>query len=394
MSFQGTDNITRFRGDIRPAIIAAIRTAAMAGLLITVIYCIFAYQEDLNTGNLKRIATYIEQLTFDGDQVDSFSFEAGSAAACVPFDVGLAVCSGGSFRFVPPFKDMEYSRQIKYTDPHIAACPQFVYVYDLGGRGISRFNSYSLLDETTLGSDIVSLTVNDAGQCAVVTDEAGYRSAVTVLGKHLNERFKWQTSEHFAFLAALAPDGDTVAVLCLGQKNGASNLYIRYQPTDGGECRATVELGDIKVYAMEYYSNNRLMVVSDRGLQVFDGDGWLKCSFACAPGELISCALRRGGYCALSLTGERGDASRVLVVSETCREVWRGEARGAVRYMALSDGQLAFIAQDGVHRVLLPEGTEDVKAMGGMRGVVITETGSVAAVYADRAQLVHFVTEE
>ena len=394
MSFQSIDNVTRFRGDFRPAVIAALRTVAMAGIVLTIVYCIFNFQEDLNTGNLRRIASYIEQLTFDEDPVDTFTFDAGTASSYAPFDVGVAICAGGSFRFVPPFADMEYSCRIKYTDPRLAPCGQFVYVYDLGGRGISRLNSYSLLDEITLDSDIISLSVNSSGQCAVVTNEAGYRTAVTVFGKHLKEQFKWQTSEHFAFLSALSPDGGTAAVLCLGQKDGAPNLYIRYQPTSGSECKTTVELGDMNVYDMEYLSNSRLMVVGDRGVQVFDNAGKLRGSLEIRSGTLTSCELRREGWCALAVKAEKGDSTRVFVLDESCQELWSGDVRGAVRYMALSDDQLAFIAHDGVHRVLLPEGEEAVRAMVGMRDVLITETGSVAAVYSDRAQLVSFEAED
>ena len=150
----------------------------------------------------------------------------------------------------------------------------------------------------------------------------------------------------------------------------------------------------MNVYDMEYLSNSRLMVVGDRGVQVFDNSGKLRGSLEIRSGTLTSCELRREGWCALAVKAEKGDSTRVFVLDESCQELWSDDVRGAVRYMALSDDQLAFIAHDGVHRVLLPEGEEAVRAMVGMRDVLITETGSVAAVYSDRAQLVSFEAED
>ncbi len=380
--------ITRFREDRRLNIIAGLRSLSLAGILLTVVFCIFHYQEDLNIQNLRRIVSYIDQLTFSASETDTFTFDAGLSTAYEAFDVGVATCSGGSFRFIPPFENMGFSKQIKYADPHMRVSGGSVFVYDLGGRGISRFNSYSRLAETTMDCRILSFSSNSAGQCAVVTDEEGYRTALTVLDKHLKEIYKWQTSEHFAFLSALSPNGRTAAVLCVGQKEGAADFYIRYQPVNGDDCTVTIDLGDRKVYSMEYADNDRLILLCEDGVYAYDDDGALKGSFDFSSGSLIAFDHRPEGSCAFTLKGDRGDSSRVVVLDGKCAARFDATCEGDVRLLACGSGQLAWLSGKTLFTAALSEGEIKSTELSGVRDVLITETGRVAAVFGDCARII------
>lgn len=382
--------VTRFRQDRRLSVIAGLRSLSLVGILLTVVFCIFHYQEDLNIQNLRRIVSYIDQLTFSGSETDTFTFDAGLSTAWEAFDVGVATCAGGSFRFIPPFENMGFSAQIKYANPYMRVSGGSVFVYDLGGRGISRFNSYSCLGETALDSRILSFTANRSGQCAVVTDEEGYRTALTVLDKHLKAVYKWQTSAHFAFLSALSPNGRTAAVLCVGQKNGAANLYIRYQPVSGADCTVTIELGNRKVYSMEYAENGRLQVLCEDGLYTYDEDGAPGASFTFPAGSLIAFDHKPEGGCALTLKGERGDTSRVVVLDTDCAVAFDAACEGDVRTLACAGGRAAWLSGNTLYSADLAEGEIKSTELSGVRGVCITETGKVAAVFGDCARVIDF----
>ncbi len=390
MSNQYADKVLSFREDRRLAVVSAVRSLCLIGLLMTVIYCIFAYHESLNTVNAKRIISYIERMTLQGEETDSFALEWGLDNTYAPFDVGVASCSGGYYRFIPPFKDMEYSYQVKYASPYIETCDGFLYVYDLGGRGITRLNSYACLGSTTLDSDIISLSANLSGEVAVVTDEEGYRSAVMVTDKNFKQLFKWQTADHFIFMAALSPNGKDIAILCLGQRDGKADYYIMLQSIDEDDRRATIDLGDTAVYSIKYYSNGRLMILSERGLYAYNGSGELICSYPFSEGTLMSFSHEREGRCAVSLKGDVGDTSKILVLDEDCEPVYEEVTAGSVRYMALRENTLAYLSPEGAVRVGLHDGQREAKDAPGARDILITETGAVAAVYTDSAKIVPF----
>ncbi|MEA4920051.1 MAG: DUF5711 family protein [Clostridiaceae bacterium] len=390
MSNLSNAKITRFREDKRLAVISAIRSLSLVGLLITMVFCIFTYREDLNITNIKRIISYIDHVTFEGSQTDTFPFDAGLNTSYKAFDVGIATCSGGSFRFIPPFENMDYSKQIKYSNPYMRVSGNSILVYDLGGTGISRLSSYSLLYETTLKSNILSLSANLSGECSVITDEAGFRTALTVFDKRLKDVYKWQTSDHFAFLSALSPNAKTAAVLCIGQKDGASDTYIRYQPTDGEECKITIDLGNRDVYSMEYYSNRLLMVLCEDGIYAYDNDGALKASAAFTSGSLVAFNHGAESLCAISLKGTKGDSSDVKVFDGECKEIYSGTFDGDIRSIALSGSTLAFISGKELYKVDLASQAAENVELSGVRDVLITETGSVAAVYSDSAKIVSF----
>ena len=382
--------VTRFRADNRLPIISAIRSAALCGLLAVLVFCIFHYHEDLNLQNIRRTVSYIDKLTFSGSEIDTFHFDTGLSTSYEAFDIGIATVSGGNFHFIPPFEGMDYSEQVKYSQPKLKVSGKSIFVYDLGGKGLTRMSSYSKLAETTLESKILALSGNDNGQCAVVTDEEGYRTALTVFDKHLNEIYKWQTSDHFAFLPALSPNGKTAAVLCIGQQGGASNFYVRYQPLNGDECTVTIQLGDRRVYAMEYADDDRLLILCEEGLLAYDDQGALLAEYPFAAGSLITFAYGHDGSFALSLKGDHGDTSRLLVLNELCEVLFDGTYEGDIRTIDYADRTLAFLSGSQLYCVNTIENTVVDTELSGVRGLLITGGGKVTAVLGDRAVIVDF----
>ncbi len=391
MSTQSKNKITLFKEDRRLLYLSAIRSVCAAGIIATIVFSLFAYRDDLNIANIKRIISYMEHMSFKGSPTDTFEFETGLETVCIPFDVGLATCSGGSFRFIPPFEGSDFSYQIKYSAPYMRASSDSVFVYDLGGTGISCLNSYSLKSRITLESKIISFTCNLSSQSAVITDEAGYRTALTVFDKKLNEVYKWQTSEHFAFLPALSPNGKTAAVCCVGQREGSPYFYIKYLPTDGSEPSVTIDLGESRVYSIEYMPGGDLSVLCGSGFYIYDDKGGLVNGFAFSDGSLNSfrCDLENG-LTAISLKGEMGDSSRIVVINDEAEAVYDGNFSGDVRYLDISNGVLALLSGKEVCRIDLEGGECLKKELSGVRDIVITGDGRVTAVYNDFAQTVEF----
>ena len=387
-------NVTKFRADNRLPIISAIRSVALCGLLAVLVFCIFHYQEDLNVQNIRRMVSYIDKLTFSGSEIDTFDFDSGLSTSYEAFDIGIATVSGGNFRFIPPFEGMDYSEQVKYAQPKLKVSGNSIYVYDLGGKGISRMSSYSKLAETTVESKILALSANDNGQCAVVTDEEGYRTALTVFDKHLNEIYKWQTSDHFAFLPALSPNGKTAAALCIGQQGGDANFYVRYQPLNGDDCTVVIQLGDRRVYAMEYAENDRLLILCDDGLLVYDDQGMPVAQYPFAAGSLTTFSYGNDGSFALSLKGDRGDTSRMLVLNTLCEVVFDGTYEGDIRTIDYAADTLTFLSGSQLYCVNTTENTVADTELSGVRGLLITGGGKVAAILGDRACIVDFTQGE
>ncbi len=389
-----SSKVTRFRADRRLNIIAGIRSLALCGLLAILIFCIFHYQEDLNVDNLRRMVTYVDKLTFSGGEIDTFHFDAGLSTAYEAFDVGIATVSGGSFRFIPPFEGMDYSEQVGYTQPQLAPGGKSIFVYDLGGKSIARMSSYSKLAETTLESNILALAAGKDGRCAVITDEEGYRTALTVFDKRFNELYKWQTSEHFAFLPALSPNSRTAAVLCIGQSGGDADFYVRYQPLNGDDCTVTIRLGDRRVYAMEYAENDCLLILCQDGLYAYNENGEQTASYPFASGSLTTFEYGHDGSYALSLKGDRGDTSRLLVLNSACTPIFDGTFEGDIRTLDYAEGILTFLSGTQVFRVDAAAALTETAELSGVRGLLVTGGGNVAAVLGDSAHIVDFTQGE
>ena len=189
------NNITRFRQDKRLAVTGALHSLALLGMLACVVFGIFRYQDDLRPENLQRLASYLKAAGTMTDPFSEYRFEAGLDTVYAPFSAGLAVTSGDTYSFVSGLGDSSYSIQLRYNHPSLCVSEPYVLVYDRGGTGICVANGYAEYLNTNLSSPILTASMNRAGAFALVTDEGGYRSAVTVYDDRQELLCKWLTTQ-------------------------------------------------------------------------------------------------------------------------------------------------------------------------------------------------------
>jgi WD40 repeat protein len=180
-----------------------------------------------------------------------------------------------------------------------------VLIYDRGGKGFAMVNSYSVLHRDTLDSPIVSASVNPEGTYAIVTNQTGYRSALTVWDKKNRQIFQWKTAQHYLLLSSVSPDGKRAAALSVGQAQGRPDYAVRVFDLQSGQEQFLLELGEDRVYSMKHYGSY-LVLICDSSLRFYGSRGNLVCQVQFAQKPLLAWDHREGQLPLVALSGPEG----------------------------------------------------------------------------------------
>lgn len=381
------NNITRFRQDKRLAVTGALYSLALIGMLACVVFGIVRYHESLRPENLSRLYAYAKAAGSMTDPFTHYDFEAGLNTVYEPFGAGLAVTSGDTYSFVSGLGDSSYSIQLRYNDPAIRVSEDYVLLYDRNGTGFCVANSYAeYLNENT-DSPILTASINANGDFALVTDQTGYRSAVTVYDNRQRLLCQWLTAQYYVMTASVSPDGQHFAALCLGQDGMSLATRVLYFDIGKEDPAWTVELGERQVYSMTHDKSGGLVIVCDDGaIRYLDGKRTASLDF---DRDLRLFSAVEGGDVLLAFEdGGRGTFVRVL--SDGMTTLWSGSYTGVLRAIDCRGGTFALLLADRLETVRYMGETivRDTLPISGPRDVAVSAHGDPILFYSDRAEKV------
>lgn len=390
MAPKAKGNITKFRQDKRLAVVGGLRSLALLGLLATLVFCIFEYRDDLNPGNLGRIVSYLGAAGRSGE-FKSYSFESGLDSVYTPFEAGLAVLGGNTYRYVTALSDGDFTAQMKASRPAVSAGQKQVLLYDRGGKNLSVVNGYAVLWSETLESPIISAEMNEKGAFCVVTDESGYRSAVAMYDARQKQLYKWHTSEYFVMLASPAPDGKHFAALCLRESGGSVAFTLRGYSVSKEEPVFSAALPAQAVYSLKHNAAGDLVLICDDGVYIYDDKGKLTARSPFERGTLrhFSHHQEQMPYLALQSDGA-GEQVTLRAVADNGETAFEKAYSGSLRALDSFGDEVALLFQS---RLVTLERTgseprENTVQVTGARDVVTRRDGKHILIYADRAELV------
>ena len=324
------------------------------------------------------------------DPFTRYDFEAGLNTVYEPFGSGLAVASGDTYSFVSGLGDSSYSIQLRYNDPAIRVSEDYVLLYDRNGTGLCVANGYAEYLNTHTDSPILTASMNQNGDFALVTDQTGYRSAVTVYDSRQRLLCQWLTSQYYVMAASVSPDGQHFAALCLGQNGMELTTRVLYFDIGKEAPVWTVELGERQVYSMTHDKSGGLVIVCDDGVaRYLDGQSTGRLAF---DRSLRLLSAQEGGDVLLAFdTGSAGSRGTFIqVLGDGLSSLWSGSFSGVPRAMDCRGGTVALLMADRLESVRYVGETivRDTLEIAGPRDVAVSPEGDPILFYSDRAEKV------
>lgn len=317
---------------------------ALIAFLITVILflaagVIYFYQASLSTDDLilSTVTAAVPE--------DEYVFDAGSGQAFSAAGQGLAVANSTGFELLDSTGAVVTSKLLQMDNPAVAACDSYAIFYDLGGTNIAAADFQGNITELSVAGDILSVTISSGGYAAVTTECTGYRALVTVYNAELTPVYEWYSSSAWVISAAVAPDGQSVAVLSYT----ASGSEVRFFRLDQTAQTGAFAISDKILLDIHWFSSDRLCAYTTDQVLFFNAAGrWLD-TYSFAGQYLTGFAGGGDGFITLSLSPYRTGTTSVLVsLDESGKELGTADIESEIISLTASGDQVLALYADGV----------------------------------------------
>lgn len=302
-------------------LLALLTTAALLlGAMILVIY-----RDTINMNTFKHWLDYQRMDTGATGESAPFSHAGGDKLSIAYLNSGVVTASAAGAHYYG-LDGQQLAEEVRSLEnPVLTASRNTAVVYDAGNQSLFAFRdgekNFSLSLEG--GADLLSARPNDGGWLAVTAQQSGYKGAVTVYDRRGEPVIQISLSSTFAVDAAISPDGRTVAVVTIGQENGAFFSRLLLYSVDKTEPFAQLDLGGMTVLDMDFDLGVVWLVGEDRLLTVSltpEGETVQTCFFS--PSYLKGCSLGGDGFAFLLMGRYRsGSADQALLVDSSAQVV-------------------------------------------------------------------------
>ena len=306
----------------KPNVVLRLLTLLVTAFLILGAMVLVIYRDTVNVDTLKRWLTY---QSMEPGQAAPFPHAGGDKLSVAYLDSGLVTASAAGAHYYG-LDGQQLAEEVRSLEnPVLTASLSTAVVYDAGNQSLFAFRdgekNFSLSLEG--GADLLSARPNDGGWLAVTAQQSGYKGAVTVYDSRGIEVIQISLSSTFAVDAAISPDGRTVAVVTIGQENGAFFSRLLLYSVDKTEPFAQLDLGGMTVLDMDFDLGVVWLVGEDRLLTVSltpEGETVQTCFFS--PSYLKGCSLGGDGFAFLLMGRYRsGSADQALLVDSSAQVV-------------------------------------------------------------------------
>lgn len=241
------------------------------------------------------------------------SYPSGTNKCILPFGNGLAICGDKLLNFELPSKYSQMEMNLSYANPVMRASNQYLLIFDRGAYRFTVTNTLSELYSQTVQSPVINADIAANGSVAIVTDEAGYKSAVTVFNIDNEQLYKWSSPDYYIMSAVLSSDGRRLALFCFKQDGLqlTSRLFFtdinsEESPEDGVDMDGDLVLG------MKFLGNNTVCAVCDNAAYVISRGGQVRYTTEYSSDALIAFDL--GDDCVALATRSYSQSSRADII--------------------------------------------------------------------------------
>ena len=336
--------------------------------------------------SFQNIASYLKAgASADAGDLYAITFP-DTADTAIPFGNGLAVTEKGGLSVCLPGDLTQLKVSLSYSDIAADASSQYILMYNKNGTDLTLTNSAAEIGSLSLNSPILSARMGAHNTFSVITDESGYRTAVTVYNDSLKQTYKWSSSEYYIMSADLSPDDKRMAAVGFQQKGADITSSLFYFNLNSDQKAKTVKLGNSIPLRVDYLSSSTVAVLCQNSLTLLDRRGNILVQKTFSPSDLLSYDTA-DGQVALGLKSyTRSARSDLYIIEDNGKISDPLSLEEDVRTISLNHDRLAVMTTNQVmiydkHLTPLYHYDDVLSA----KDVILKEDGSFYLVYAKYA---------
>ena len=260
-------------------------------LVLVVIFAVYSFSFHSNEITVDNFEYMMKFLNIDEEDEKTentlIAFDGSKGNRGLAYKGDLAILNENGLTVASWDGDIILKETFTFDHPKMIENGINVFCYDLGGKELRIFNSYSQLEKTTYDYPIYWVSAAKSGEYAVVSSAKGYRSAVYVYDKEFRIRYKRMFGDKYVDFVAISPDGQSFVTAAHFSKNGNLVTQISKFSITQEDALFTQEfIGEVPLGI--YYTSDGYCLLSTDTLRSFNNENKIVSEVSFANQELLS----------------------------------------------------------------------------------------------------------
>ena len=231
----------------------------------------------LLSGNLsyKRIYYLSKDIKLANDYVnsehDTITYNVGNSQSFATYREGLAVASRESFSIFSAGGRELFSSTHNYGNPALVSSDKYVLLYDVGGKQVALYNSFSRVQEKTLDYPIYGASISKNGNYAIITRSESFESVVSDY-KSNGTKYDYSFASARVISVSLSEKGNEMAVLLAFSSGDEIRSEVRLYRVGKNDYKSASISFEGVPYALKILSGGNVLVVGANGVNAFNSN--------------------------------------------------------------------------------------------------------------------------
>lgn len=160
-----------------------------------------------------------------------------------------------------------------YSHPVTKSSAGKLLTYDAGGQEVKITTKTDLLYTLERAGKVFAADICPTGAFAVAESSKGSLGLVTAYSAKNEEMYRWETTKGYLYQLSLGGKGNMFAAATINAENGRMVSTMHFHQFSASQEVAAVQLPDEMILSMVWNSDQRLQVITDKQLHVYDQNG-------------------------------------------------------------------------------------------------------------------------
>lgn len=193
-------------------------------LIVFLISCIVIFRRDITVQNIQLLAKYISLDGSSSNYTEEFSVSSNDDSVPIMLRDNLGIIQHNNISLYDLSGQKMFSYNYSYSAPAVTNDEHSIIVYDIKGKELSLFNSFSKIKTLTFEGGIACADIKD-DTFAVISSEDSFRSVLSVYefdskSNDYVEIYKYKSSSVFLTSVSLSPNSRYVLTTSIEADNG------------------------------------------------------------------------------------------------------------------------------------------------------------------------------
>ncbi len=239
-------------------------------LLILVLSLVHRMQNASGTQLIGDLGVTVEE---EGGDLGELAVDSALGTQFESYQGGVALLTEDEFRIYSSSGKQEFYRQVAMSTPVLKTGGKVNLIFDRGGTSYFVVNNRKETLNKTVSLPIINAGVNKSGWCAIIGQESGYKSAITVLNDRQEEVYYAYFAKSYVTCAAVSGDGKYLVSGAVLQEEGTFLTRISLYDLSTPDPVQQIDLPDVTVLDLAFLDNGQLAVLTEESLLLYHREG-------------------------------------------------------------------------------------------------------------------------